>query len=62
MHVTVRENFSHTVLTALKNQGKSKRWLYLQMNMTPFTLDSRLQNNDWRLGEIIKITQLLGLQ
>lgn len=62
MEITVRDNFSQTVASSLRKMDKSKRWLYLQMNMTPVTFDSRIENNDWRLGEIIKISQILGLK
>lgn len=60
--ITVRTNFSETILKALEKQNKSKRWLYLQLNMAAQSFELRLEQNDWRLGEIIKITSLLGLK
>lgn len=62
MKIEIDTSFSSNVKSALKQQMKSKRWLYLKMNMTPITLDSRLKNNDWRLDEIVKITKLLELK
>ena len=59
--ITLRKNFSETVLEELYLQDKSKRWLYLELKMTPESFQSRIENNDWRLGEIIKITSLLKL-
>lgn len=58
----IRLTFSQTVTEALKEQGRSKKWFYEKMSMTAPTLDARIENNDWRLGEIIKATQLLGLK
>lgn len=57
----IRRNFSEVVIDELAAQEKSKRWLYNQLNMTAQSFDSRLDNNDWRLDEIIKITTLLNL-
>lgn len=62
MEIQVRENFSETVLTALKKKEISKRWLYLQLGMAAQTFELRIKQNDWRLGEIIKITSLLDLK
>lgn len=61
MEITTRKPFGQVVNDALKAQGRSKKWLYNQLEMTAPTFDARVKNNDWRLGEIIKITALLGL-
>lgn len=59
--IKVRLTFSQNVTDALKSQGRSKKWFAESMDMTAPTLDARLKNNDWRLGEIIKASQLLQL-
>lgn len=62
MEITTRKPFGELVNEALKEQGRSKKWLYHQLEMSAPTFDARLKNNDWRLGEIIKITSLLDLK
>ena len=62
MEIQVSTNFSKTVLDELVKQNASKRWLYLQLNMTPQTFEARIKHNDWRLSEIIKVMAILQLK
>lgn len=61
MEIKVRSNFSETVINTLTKRKLSKRWLYYKLEMAPATFELRLKQNDWRLGEIMKISNLLGL-
>lgn len=58
----LRENISQKVISALKDKGIKKVWLYSRMEMTPQTLNSRLKSNDWSVGELIKLQDLLGIK
>lgn len=50
------------VIEALKKQGRSKKWLSEQMQMTRPTLYLRLKNNAWRVGEVMQLQALLDIQ
>lgn len=53
---------SKKVIEALKEQGRSKVWLAEKLNITRQTLDSRLKNNDWRIGEVMLLMGLLQIK
>lgn len=50
------------VVEALKEQGRSKKWLSEQMQMSRITLHTRLRDNEWRIGEVIQLQRLLGIK
>ena len=58
----LRQNISVKVQEALKEQGRQKKWLYKQLGMSAPTLDSRLDNNDWTVAELVKLQDLLGIK
>ena len=49
------------VIDALKKQGRSKKWLSEQLGVSRPTLDSRLRENVWKLGELMLVESLLGI-
>lgn len=53
---------SKKVIEALKEQGRSKVWLAEKLSMTRQTLDSRLKDNTWRIGEVMQLMTLLGIE
>jgi hypothetical protein len=62
MEATQRLTTSQKVHLALFNQKKTRTWLAEQMQITRMTLGSRIDNNDWSLGEVLLLKQLLNIE
>ncbi len=58
----LRQNISQKVLASLKEQGRSKSWLYGKLGMTAPTLDKRLKSNGWKVSELIQLQDLIGIK
>ncbi len=52
---------SQKVLLALFDSKKTRIWLAKEMGMTTVTLNSRMNNNDWSISEIIFLQHLLKI-
>lgn len=46
------------VIFALKDQGRKKTWLAEQLGISRPTLDNRLKDNTFAIGEIMKLQEL----
>ena len=62
MQTEARETTSQKVETALKEQGRNKRWLARQLDISTATLYSRLEHNDWSLPELLVIKTALNIE
>lgn len=49
---------SDKVKFALSNQGRKKTWLADQLGISRPTLDNRLKDNSFLIGEIMKLQEL----
>ena len=45
---------------AIKNQGRKKSWVADQLNISRVTLDKKLADNFWSVGELL-ILKKIGL-
>lgn len=52
---------SQKVILALFNLKKTRIWLAHEMGITTVTLNSRITHNDWAIGEILLLKQLLNI-
>lgn len=49
---------SDRVRFALRNQGRKKTWLAEQLGISRPTLDNRLKDNSFLIGEVLKLQEL----
>lgn len=53
--------FSDKINKALKEQGRTKKWLSEKLGITYVALHSKLKNNYFSIAEIYLITSLLDI-
>ena len=58
IHKRIDMTTSNKVIKAIKDQGRKKIWLANELNITRVTLDKKLKDNFWSVGEIMKLQQL----
>lgn len=51
---------SEKIISIIKSQGRTHRWVYKKLGMTSPTFSNRLRKGDWKLTEIEVLSKLLG--
>jgi hypothetical protein len=62
MEVQNRKPTNLQVQDALKKQGRKKVWLAGELKISRVTLDAKLKDNTFTVGEILKLKHLFGLK
>jgi DNA invertase Pin-like site-specific DNA recombinase len=61
MEAITRDTTSQKVERALRDQGRSKRWLARQLEISVGTLYNRLNDNLWSAPELMMLQSLLNI-
>jgi len=55
---TLKINTSETIKKNMEDQGRSYTWLINNLDLSRATFYSRLKNNEWKFGDIVRMKNL----
>lgn len=55
-------DFSYKVNTALKEQGRTKKWLAAKLEINSTSLITKIKNNTYSIADIFYISHLLEIK